>query len=102
MLHIISGHNSDGSALDNCLQFLGDDDVLVFCGDGVDALRVENSQQKINSIAKTIAIYVLNKDLDARAIGSGDIEKLSPQPVSISIEDFALLVVQHSKSLSWF
>ena len=71
MLHTINKSPFESSTLQDCVRFIGDDDIVLLFEDGVYA-AIDNSKKSdvINAILKTNKVYALQADLKARGINS--------------------------------
>ena len=71
MLHTINKSPFESSTLQDCIRFIGDDDIVLLFEDGVYA-AIDNSKKSdvINTILKTNKVYALQADLKARGINS--------------------------------
>lgn len=69
MLHTINKSPFDTHDLENCLRFIGDNDVLLLFEDGVyAAVNGTKKSSLIESLIKTNQVYALLPDIKARGI----------------------------------
>jgi len=69
MLHIVNKSPFQNGALESCLRYLSDDDIIILIEDGVyAALPGTEKSGLIEGIVDTHKIYAVNADLAARGI----------------------------------
>ena len=69
MLHTVNKSPFSNTALESCLRFIQDGDVLLLLEDGVYAAAASTSKsQLIADMLKTHAVYAIRADVKARGI----------------------------------
>ena len=91
MLHIVNKSPFMNTALENCVEFIGDDDVIVLIEDGVYAAAAQTSKSNlVESILKKNKVFALQADIKARGI-----ESLTEAVDVADYEKFVDLIEQH-------
>jgi tRNA 2-thiouridine synthesizing protein B len=93
ILHKISSSPYADCALKQCLKRISPEDGLLLIQDGVYAIKHQDFLQSLEQVSN---VYLLENDLNARAISSEN-----PKFTQISYEQFVDLTLQYSKVLSW-
>ncbi len=96
MLHMVNKSPFQNTALENCLPFLQDGDVLLLLEDGVYAAQVGTEKSAIiEKVLKTSPVYAINADIKARA--------LKNLVDGVQLTDYAGFVdlVEQNKTHSW-
>ncbi|WP_027896122.1 sulfurtransferase complex subunit TusB [Zestomonas thermotolerans] len=95
-LHLLSHSPFADGRLNSCLRLLGAADGLLLCGDAVYALQPGTAQlQILEQLPASIALYVLEEDLQARAL---------PVPARVQAVDYPAFVElcgRYAKVNSW-
>jgi len=96
-LHLLSHSPVGDDRFDSCLRLLGNEDAILLSGEAVQALRTStHPRQCLEQLPEGIALFALEEDVAARAIGS--------PPTRIKLLDypgFVTLCVQYDKVNSW-
>lgn len=95
-LHVLSHSPFSDSRLSSCLRLLGPADGLLLCGDAVYALQAGTAQRlALELMAESIALFALDEDLGARAIGA------PPRVQVVDYPGFVELSCRFDKVNSW-
>jgi tRNA 2-thiouridine synthesizing protein B len=98
MLHIINKSPFEKHALESCLRFAQPGNALLLIEDAVYAAVQGNAlEPRIREAAKSLAIYALAPDLDARGMRHAAIEAIS----LVDYDGFVDLVAAHRNVQSW-
>lgn len=95
-LHVLSHSPFSDSRLSSCLRLLGSGDGLLLSGDAVYALQPGTAQrQALELMPESIALFALDEDLRARAIG------VPPRVQAVDYPGFVELSCRFDKVNSW-
>lgn len=94
ILHKISTSPFKNNALAQCLSLMAEDDGLLLLQDAVYAAHSE--QQWSKALAKLKHLYLLDEDMQARAIV---IDQVKPKVVNY--QEFVELCLHYDKVMSW-
>jgi tRNA 2-thiouridine synthesizing protein B len=95
-LHMLSHSPFGDSRLDSCLRLLGPSDGLLLCGDAVYALQSGSAPyQALERLPKSIGLFALSEDLEARAIAP------VPRLQAVDYPGFVELSCRFDKVNSW-
>jgi sulfur relay protein TusB/DsrH len=94
MLHTVN-KSPDASALRQCLQFTGADDVLVLIEDGVYCALIGHATD--GWLAGPLPVYAILADVEARGL----LSRVDPRVVVIDYQHFVSLCVAHPASKRW-
>ncbi|GMR18140.1 MAG: sulfurtransferase complex subunit TusB [Gammaproteobacteria bacterium] len=84
------------TALENCMEFVGDDDVIILIEDGVYAAAAKTAKSNlVERILNKNKVFALQADLRARGI-----ESLIESVDTVGYEIFVDLIEQHTTQ-SW-
>ncbi|MBV4488841.1 sulfurtransferase complex subunit TusB [Pseudomonas sp. SWRI153] len=93
-LHVLSHSPFGDDRLSSCLRLIGSADALLLCGDAVYALQPD-SAPFFALQDRTIKVFVLDEDAQARAIDIPDWAEAVDYPA------FVELSIHHDKVNSW-
>ena len=98
MLHIVNKSPLERSTLDSCLAAAQPGAALLLIEDGVyAATRGNAAESKLAAALKTLDIYVLAPDLEARGMA----QALAAGVTLVDYAGFVGLVTQHKNCQSW-
>ena len=98
MLHIVNKSPFENTSLDSCLRVTGKDGALLLIEDGVYAVAKHNAHEaKIKQALKTVKIYALWPDLEARGMQDAILDGVK----LVGYDGFVDLVAEHDSVQSW-
>ena len=98
MLHIVNKSPFEKTSLDTCLRLARPGSALILIEDAVYAAAKGNAAEaKLRQAAKTLKLYALAPDLEARGIGDKAIDGVA----LVDYAGFVDLVAEHPAVQSW-
>jgi len=98
MLHIVNKSPFEKTSLDTCLRLARPGSVLLLIEDAVYAAASGSAAEtKIRQAVKTLKVYALSPDLEARGIRGNAIDGIE----LIDYSGFVDLVAEHKAVQSW-
>lgn len=100
MLHLVNYSFSGPVEADRCIARLGDQDHLLFIGNGViSSVMASAAAVEIQSAIQRISIFALAPDLAVRGI---PLDALVPGVQTVDYSGFVELAAEHGPVHSWF
>lgn len=97
MLHIINRSPHDARSIEDCQDFIQEDDAIILIEDAVvAAFKGHETNSLLQSMMKKAQVYILKADLQARG-NLGLISGIKP----VDYDGFVDIVESHDKSMSW-
>lgn len=98
MLHIVNKSPTQTNALQSCLRLTRPGDALLLTEDGVyAATRAAAAASRIAEAAKTLKVYALQPDLEARGMAA----QLADGITAVDYAGFVDVVAEHPNNQSW-
>lgn len=98
MLHIVNKSPYERNALDSCLRLAAGGAALLLIEDGVyAATRGNTAEPKLRAAMKTMPVYALAPDLEARGVAARVMEGIK----LVDYGGFVDLVAKHANCQSW-
>jgi len=93
MLHMVNKSPFSNCALESCLRFVGDGDVLLLIEDGVYAATAGTVKSDLveSALRNKLAVYALQADVEARGL-----DKMIEGVQLASYDDFVALLEVHN------
>ena len=98
MLHTVNKSPFERNALDSCLAHVKPGSAVLLIEDGVyGALKGAATSKKVAAAMKSVAIYALQPDLEARGVQGRVLDGIK----RVDYGDFVDLAIAHSAVQSW-
>jgi tRNA 2-thiouridine synthesizing protein B len=98
LLHTVNKSPSERNTLESCLLHAGKGSAILLIEDGVYGATKGNACEKaLRDKMKTVKVYALKSDLEARGMAESKIEGVE----LVDYGGFVDLVTQHSSVQSW-